>query len=59
VSGDDADARLHSEVVGSSCFAAKAPGYQNWIEAVGGDIRHRIIRGPRSLSRRGLGPAVQ
>jgi hypothetical protein len=27
VSGDDADARLRSEVLGSLCFAAEAPGY--------------------------------
>ena len=30
------DARLHSEVLGSPCFAAVAPGYEKWIEAVAG-----------------------
>jgi thioester reductase-like protein len=35
---EQADARLRSEVLGSPCFAAEAPGYEKWIEAVAGDI---------------------
>jgi fatty acyl-CoA reductase len=35
---EQADARLRSEVLGSPCFAAEAPGYEKWVEAVAGDI---------------------
>jgi fatty acyl-CoA reductase len=35
---EQADARLRSEVLGSPCFAAEAPGFEKWIEAVPGDI---------------------
>jgi fatty acyl-CoA reductase len=47
---EQADARLRSEVLGSPCFAAEAPGYEKWIEAVAGDI---------TQPRFGLSPEVE
>jgi nucleoside-diphosphate-sugar epimerase len=35
---EQADARLRSEVLGSPCFAAEAPGYEKWVEALAGEI---------------------
>jgi len=35
---EQADARLRADVVGSQCFAAQAPGFEKFLEAVPGDI---------------------
>jgi fatty acyl-CoA reductase len=49
---EQADARLRSEVLGSPCFAAEAPGYEKWVEAVAGDItRPRFALAPEAAER--------
>ena len=36
---EQTDAGLRNEVLGSPCFAAVAPGFENWIEAVADGFR--------------------